>query len=50
MTSEKQVTITTHASAIGRAFSWIHREMPVYRCAVRGSEAPAMNPATHANA
>jgi hypothetical protein len=48
VTSEKQVTATTHASAIGRAFSWTQREKPRRRAAESGSALPAMNPATHA--
>ena len=48
--SEKQVTPITHPNAIGRAFSWIRRLMPVLVLAVSGSVAPAMKPATQANA
>src|SRR5204863_5083538 len=48
--SEKQVTPTTHANATGLALSWIQREKPVRRSVESGSELPAMNPATHANA
>ena len=44
------MTSTTQPSAIGRAFSWTQRESPLRRAAERGSELPAMKPATQANA
>jgi hypothetical protein len=44
------VAPTTKAMASGPAFSWIQRQAPLYWFAVRGSEDPAMNPATQAKA
>ena len=48
VTSENPVTRITHASAIGRAFSWTRRDRPVRLSAESTSELPAMKPATHA--
>ena len=50
VSSEKQVTPTTQAKAIGRARSCTQREIPDLRAAESGSELPAMKPAMQAKA